>query len=104
MRDESGPSRMRLCGEPVRVHVTPESAALGSWEPLRRQRRPSGMRIAVAALLLGVLVAGCTGGQVDIASDGSGPPTPKTSVVLTRPVGKVVGTRSEALGQCPASA
>jgi len=61
------------------------------------------MRIALAALLLGFLVAGCSGGQVDVVSDGPGPPTPKTSVVLTRPIGKTVGTRSEALAQCPAS-
>jgi hypothetical protein len=61
------------------------------------------MRTAVAALLLGFLVAGCSGGQVDVASDGSGPPTPKTSVVLTRPIGNVVGTRRKALAQCPSA-
>lgn len=61
------------------------------------------MRIAVVALLIGFLVAGCAGGQVDVASDGPGPPTPKTSVVLSSPIGKVVGTRSEALAQCPAA-
>ena len=59
------------------------------------------MRIAIAALLLGFLVAGCSGGQVDLATGGPGPLTPKTSVVLSRPIGKVVGTRSEALAQCP---
>jgi hypothetical protein len=62
------------------------------------------MRIAVAALLLGFLVAGCSGGQVDVVSDGPAPPTPKTSVVLSRPIGKVVSTRSEALAQCPSAA
>jgi hypothetical protein len=62
------------------------------------------MRIASAALLLGFLVAGCSGGQIDVASDGPGPATPTTSVVLSSPIGKVVGTRSEALAQCPAAA
>jgi len=62
------------------------------------------MRIAVAALLLGFLVAaGCSGGQVEVASDGTGPPTPWTSVVLTRPIGNVVPTRSKALAQCPSA-
>jgi hypothetical protein len=61
------------------------------------------MRIAAAALLLGFLVAGCSGGQVDVVSDGHGPPTPKTSVVLSRPIGRVVGTRGEALAQCPSA-
>ncbi len=61
------------------------------------------MRIAVAALLLGFLVAGCSGGQVDGASDGPGPPTPKTSVILSRPIGNVVPTRSKALAQCPSA-
>ena len=61
------------------------------------------MRIAVAALLLGFLVAGCAGGQVGVSSDGTGPPTPKTSVVLTRPIGNVVPTRSKALAQCPSA-
>jgi hypothetical protein len=61
------------------------------------------MRIAVAALLLGFLVAGCSGGQIDDASGGPGPATPKTSVVLSRPIGQVVGTRSEALAQCPSA-
>ena len=59
------------------------------------------MRIAIAALLLGCLVAGCSGGQTDLASGGPGPATPKTSVVLSRPIGQVVGTRNEALAQCP---
>ena len=59
------------------------------------------MRIAVAALLLGFLVAGCSAGQVEVGSDGPGPPTPKTSVVLSRPIGNVVPTRSMALAQCP---
>ena len=59
------------------------------------------MRIAIAALLLGCLVAGCSGGQTDVASGGLGPATPKASVVLSRPIGQVVGTRSEALAQCP---
>ena len=62
------------------------------------------MRIAVAALLLGFLVAGCSAEQVEVASDGTGPPTPRTSVVLTRPIGNVVGTRSKALAQCPSGA
>ncbi len=61
------------------------------------------MRIAFAALLLGFLVAGCSGGQTDVVSGGPGPATPKTSVVLSRPIGKVVGTRSEALAQCPSA-
>jgi hypothetical protein len=59
------------------------------------------MRIPFAALLLGFLVAGCSGGQADVVSGGAGPATPKTSVVLSRPIGKVVGTRREALAQCP---
>ena len=58
------------------------------------------MRIAAAALLLGFLVACCSGGPIDVALDGPGPPTPETSVVLSRPIGKVVETRSEALAQC----
>jgi len=61
------------------------------------------MRIALAALLLGFLVAGCAGGQVGVSSDGTGPPTPKTSVVLTRPIGNVVGSRRAALAQCPSA-
>ncbi len=61
------------------------------------------MRISIAVLLLGFLVTGCSGGQVDAAPDGPGPPTPKTSVVLSDPIGNVVGTRSEALAQCPAA-
>ena len=61
------------------------------------------MRIAVAALLLAFLVAACSGGQVDVASDGPGPPTPRTSVVLTRPIGNVVATRRNALAQCPSA-
>ena len=59
------------------------------------------MRISFAALLLGFLVAGCSGGQTEVATGGPGPLTPKTSVVLSRPIGHVVGTRSEALAQCP---
>jgi hypothetical protein len=62
------------------------------------------MRIAVAMVLFGFLAAGCSGGQVDAASDGPGPPTPQTSVVLSDPIGKAVGTRSEALAQCPSAA
>ena len=62
------------------------------------------MRIAVALLLFGFLVAGCSGGQVDVVSGGTGPATPKTSVVLSRPIGNVVGTRSKALAQCPSAA
>ena len=61
------------------------------------------MRIAFAALLLGFLLAGCSGGQMDVSSDGPGPPTPKTSVVLSDAIGKVVGTRREALAQCPSA-
>lgn len=62
------------------------------------------MRIAVAALLLGFMVAGCSGGQVDLATGGPpGTSTPKTSVVLTRPIGNVVGTRRKALAQCPSA-
>jgi len=59
------------------------------------------MRIAPAVLLVALLVAGCSGGQTDVATGGPGPLTPKTSVVLSRPIGKVVGTRSDALAQCP---
>jgi hypothetical protein len=59
------------------------------------------MRIASAALLLGFVVAGCSGGHMDVASDGPGPPTPKTSVVLSDAIGNVVPTRSKALAQCP---
>lgn len=59
------------------------------------------MRIAVAALLFGFLVAGCEDGKVGVASSGPGPATPQTSVVLSRPIGNVVGTRSAALAQCP---
>ena len=61
------------------------------------------MRIAAAALLLGFLAAGCAGGQVGVSSDGPGPPTPKTSVVLSRPIGNVVGSRRAALAQCPSA-
>ena len=62
------------------------------------------MRIAVAGLLLGFMVAGCSGGQVDLATGGPpGTSTPKTSVVLTRPIGNVVGTRRKALAQCPSA-
>jgi hypothetical protein len=61
------------------------------------------MRIAFAALLIGFLVAGCSGGQVDLATGGPPPATTMTSVVLSRPIGNVVGTRSKALAQCPAA-
>jgi hypothetical protein len=61
------------------------------------------MRIALAALLIGLLVAGCSGGRVDVVSGGTGPATPKTSVVLSRPIGNLVPTRSEALAQCPSA-
>ena len=61
------------------------------------------MRIAVAVLLLGFLVAGCSGGPVDVASHGQGLQTPKTSLVLSRPIGNVVGTRRGALAQCPSA-
>ena len=61
------------------------------------------MRIASAALLLGFVVAGCSGGQMDVSSDGPGPPTPTTSVVLSDAIGNVVPTRREALAQCPSA-
>lgn len=62
------------------------------------------MRIVLATLLLGFLAAGCSGRQVDVGSDGPGSPTPKTSVVLSRPIGNVVPTRRKALAQCPSAA
>ena len=61
------------------------------------------MRIAAAALLLGFLVSGCSGGQIDVASDEAGPQTPETSVVLSRPIGKVEEARTQAFAQCPSA-
>ena len=48
-----------------------------AWEAMNHWT-PDGafsLHVAVAALLLGFLVAGCSGGQVDVASDG--PPGPR---------------------------
>jgi len=67
------------------------------------QRRLTGMRIALAALVVGIVVSGCSLGSRGAATTNSegARPAPQTSVILARPVGHPMGTRSEALAQCP---
>jgi hypothetical protein len=64
------------------------------------------MRIALAALLVGIVVSGCSLGSHGAATTNSdgGLPAPATSVILARPVGHPMGTRSQALTQCPRAA
>jgi len=58
------------------------------------------MRAGLIALVLGVGVAGCVGGKQQFVSDGPGP-SPRTSVLLSSPIGSLAHTQRAALAACP---
>ena len=58
------------------------------------------MRYALLAVMLGLVATGCLGDHVVISGE-NGPPTPRTSVVLTAPVGVPYRSQTAAHAHCP---
>src|SRR5512133_3062333 len=60
------------------------------------------MRVAPPVLALALLATGCLGSQTTFSEGTGGPPTPRTSLLLSQPLQTLASTRRAARAQCPA--